>query len=400
MNPKPNVSFENTEVAYAHKSDRSLRKSCRLYWWMHFPILLEIGIFLTNLGLKLGLPIKGIIRENVFRQFCGGESVKDCQPVIDELAEYGVGAILDYSVEGKTSEESYTSNEAVILETIKSSKGDERIPFTVFKVSGLGDTALLEKKQQGAKLNSKEEKALISTKSRVLRLFEAAFEAKVRIMVDAEESWFQDVVDEWVDEGMARYNKDTAIVYNSYQMYRRDMLSRLKSAHMRAVAHGYYLGVKLVRGAYLEKENKRAHKKGYPSPIQTSKADTDKDFDTSLQFCINNKQRIYFICGTHNELSNTILTELIDLHGMQRNDERIYFAQLYGMSDHVSFNLANAGFNVAKYLPFGPLAEVLPYLSRRIDENTAIAGQSSREYKKLKAEIKRRKDLPKFPKIA
>ncbi len=400
MNTKPNVYFDNTKLAYAYKSDEDLIKSRRLFWWMHFPLVLDLGIFFTNLALKMGLPVKGLVRNYVFHQFCGGENVKECQEVVGLLADFGVGSILDYSVEGKGSEKSYDTTENAILETIKASKGDNRIPFTVFKVSGLGDTGILEKKQSGASLEPSEEKALESFKARVFRLFEAAYEAKVRIMVDAEESWFQDQVDEWVEEGMEMYNQETAWVYNTYQMYRKDMLDNLKRAHMRAVARGYFLGVKLVRGAYLDKEQARARKQGYTSPIQPSKKATDDDFDKALQFCINNKQRVYLVCGTHNELSNTILTELVDLHGLKRDDERIYFAQLFGMSDTVSFNLAHAGFNVAKYLPFGPLAEVLPYLSRRVDENSAIAGQSSREYQYINAELKRRKELPKFPKIA
>jgi proline dehydrogenase len=400
MDTKPNVSFENTKLAYAHKTDEELKKSRRLFWWMHFPLILEMGIFLTNLALKIGLPVKGLVRNYVFQQFCGGETVKECRNVVDLLSSFGVGAILDYSVEGKCMEKGYQNTEDAIMETIRASAGDHRIPFTVFKVSGLGDTSILEKKQSGETLATEEKKALEAFKSRVFRLFDAAVEAKVRIMVDAEESWFQDEVDAWVEEGMARYNQEAAWVYNTYQMYRKDMFARLKSSHMKAVAQGYYLGVKLVRGAYLDKERNRAKKNGYASPIQPSKKATDDDFDKALQFCINNKQRIYLICGTHNELSNIILTELVDLHGMKRDDERVYFAQLYGMGDHISFNLAHAGFNVAKYLPYGPLSKVLPYLSRRVDENKAIAGQSSREYEYLNAELKRRQKLPKFPKIA
>ncbi len=400
MNSKPNVYFDNTKLAFAYKTDEELKKSRRLFWWMHFPLLLELGIFLTNLALKVGLPVKGLVRNYVFHQFCGGETVSDCQGAVELLSKFGVGAILDYSVEGKSTEESYQHTEDAIMETIGASRGDTRIPFTVFKVSGLGDTNLLEKKQSGAALVPSEESSLEAFKSRVFRLFEAAFEAKVRIMVDAEESWFQDQVDDWVEEGMEKYNQESAWVYNTYQMYRKDMKDRLKAAHMRAVAGGYYLGVKLVRGAYLDKERKRARKNGYRSPIQPNKRATDDDFDKAVKFCINNKQRIYLICGTHNELSTLIMTELIDLHGLKRDDERVYFAQLYGMGDNISFNLANAGFNVAKYLPYGPVAEVLPYLSRRVDENRAIAGQSSREYEYLNEEIKRRKKLPKFPKIA
>lgn len=400
METKPNVSFENLQAAFAHKTDKELKKMHYIFSAMHFPVLVKLGIQMARLGFKLDLPIKNVVKNTVFNQFCGGESIEACEPVVRHLAKYGVDAILDYSVEGKKEESSFESTKKELLKTIEASKGKANLPFTVFKVSGIADTGIMEKKQAGNTLSPTETEQFIKGKERLMALCEAAFQANVRIMVDSEESWFQEVVDEMVFEAMNKFNQKTAIVFNTFQMYRHDMLKRLKDAHHDSVAKGYFLGVKLVRGAYLEKERERAEKMGYKSPVHKQKTDTDRDFDKALQFCINNKQRVYLVSGTHNELSNLILSELVDLHGMKRSDKRVYFAQLYGMGDHISFNLAKAGYNVVKYLPYGPVQEVLPYLSRRAEENSAISGQSSRELQLIKQEIRRRKHLPKLPKIA
>ncbi|MFC4874325.1 proline dehydrogenase family protein [Negadavirga shengliensis] len=400
METKPNVSFENLQAAFAHKTDKELKKMYHIFGLMHYPLLVKLGIGIARLGFKLGLPIRNTIKKTVFSQFCGGENIDACEPVVVLLAKYGVDAILDYSVEGKKDEDSFENTKEELLRTIAASKGRKNLPFTVFKISGIADTDILAKKQAGKTLSESESKRFDLARARVMGLCETAFNADVRIMVDGEESWFQDVVDGMVFEAMQRFNQKTAIVFNTFQMYRHDMLRRLKDAHHDAVAKGYFLGVKLVRGAYLEKERERAEKLGYKSPVHELKRDTDRDYDKALQFCVNNKQRVHLISGTHNELSNLVLSELVDLHGMKRSDERVYFAQLYGMSDHISFNLAKAGYNVVKYLPYGPVEEVLPYLSRRAEENSGISGQSSRELQLIKQEIRRRKHLPKLPKIA
>lgn len=394
MNTKASVSFENTEVAFAHKSDASLRKMYGLFTLMHYPFWLHTAIGLANWGLKWKLPIKGLVKFTVFEQFCGGEDIPACRPKIEELASYGVGTILDYSVEGKIEIASYDRTKEEILKTIREANKTDHLPFAVFKVSGIANIHVLTKVQAGQALNQEEQDALGRAERRIKDLFAEAHRLQVRIMVDGEESWFQDVIDGWVKDAMREYNQETAIVYNTFQLYRHDMLRNLKDAHHDAVANGYFLGAKLVRGAYMEKERNRASEKGYPSPIHPNKEATDRDFNQALQFCINNKQRVFLVSGSHNELSNHMLTELVDLHSMNRNDDRVYSAQLYGMSDAVSFNLAKAGFNVAKYLPYGPVAEVLPYLSRRVEENSGIAGQSSREYLQIKKEIARRKSLP------
>lgn len=394
MNTKPSVSFENTEVAFAHKSDASLRKMYGLFTLMHYPFWLHTAIGLANWGLKWKFPIKGLVKFTVFEQFCGGEDIPACRPKIEELASYGVGTILDYSVEGKIEIASYDRTKEEILKTIREANKMDHLPFAVFKVSGIANIYVLTKVQAGQALNQEEQDALARAERRIKDLFAEAHRFQVRIMVDGEESWFQDVIDGWLKDAMREYNQETAIVYNTFQLYRQDMLRNLKDAHHDAVANGYFLGAKLVRGAYMEKERDRASEKGYPSPIQPNKEATDRDFNQALQFCINNKQRVFLVSGSHNELSNHMLTELVDLHSMNRNDDRVYSAQLYGMSDAVSFNLAKAGFNVAKYLPYGPVAEVLPYLSRRVEENSGIAGQSSREYLQIRKEIARRKSLP------
>lgn len=400
MEPKPNVSFENTAVAFARKPDAALKRMRWLFKAMHYPFWLHAGIKLANWGLRRGMPIQGLIKRSVFEQFCGGEDISSCRPLIEELARYGVGTILDYSVEGKKDLASFERTKEQILLTIREGKDNPKLPFAVFKVSGIANVDVLTKVQAGLALDNEEQEALGRAQRRIDEIFEAAASAGVRIMVDAEESWFQNLVDTWVQAAMARYNRETAIVYNTFQLYRHDMFRRLKDAHHAAVAKGYFLGAKLVRGAYMEKERERAKAMGYPSPIQPDKAATDRDFDRALQFCINNKQRVFLVSGTHNELSNLVLSELVDLHGMKRNDPRVYSAQLYGMSDAISFNLARAGYNTAKYLPYGPVGEVLPYLNRRVEENSGIAGQSSREYIQIKRELARRKqNRAAFPSI-
>lgn len=391
MKTEPGVSFENTEVAFAHKSDASLRKMYRLFTLMHYPFWLHTAINLANWGLKWKLPIKGLVKYTVFEQFCGGEDIPACRPKIEGLALYGIGTILDYSVEGKIEIASYDRTKEEISQTIREASSKEDLPFAVFKVSGIANIHVLTKVQANQELSQEEQEAYGRAERRIKELFAEAHHSQVRIMVDGEESWFQDVIDRWVTESMRKYNLKTAIVYNTFQLYRHDMLRKLKDSHHDAMANGYFLGAKLVRGAYMEKERERASEKGYPSPIQPDNDSTDRDYNQAVQFCINNKQRVFLVSGSHNELSNHILTELVDLHGMKRNDERVFSAQLYGMSDAISFNLAKAGFNVAKYLPYGPVAEVLPYLSRRVEENSGIAGQSSREYLQIKKEIARRK---------
>lgn len=353
--------------------------------------MVRLGTGLTKFGLSARLPIKGLIKNTIYAQFCGGETIEESQPTINELANFGIGTILDYSVEGAEDETSFEYTTQEIIKTIHKSKGNKDIPFCVFKPTGLAKTKLLEKIQTGAALSEKEKIEWQAVKERVNRICSEAYAHDVRLFLDAEESWIQDPIDQLAYEMMAMYNKEQVIIYNTFQMYRHDMLKNMKQAHQQAMADGYQLGVKMVRGAYMEKERERAQEFGYPSPIQPDKASTDRDFNAALLYCIENIDTISLCSGSHNEDSNYYLAELMAKHKLPANDERIYFAQLYGMSDNISFNLALAGYNVAKYVPYGPVKSVMPYLFRRAEENTSIAGQTSREFTLVKKELTRRK---------
>ena len=385
------ISLENTQIAFSYKSKEELRKTALIFSAINLPMLTQVGTKLVKFALKLKLPIHGILRKTIFWQFCGGESIAQCEPTIQLLGQYGVKTILDYSAEGKKTEDGFEKVTQQILSTVARAKDDPRIPFCVFKVTGIASFKLLEKIQAGQLLTTQEEEAFSRVKSRVDRICQAASESEKRMLIDGEESWIQDVIDSLAEEMMEKYNKKQVLIYNTYQMYRHDMLKNLKRAFQRAATRQYLLGVKLVRGAYMEKERKRAEDMGYPDPIQPTKAATDNNFDKALLYCINNKQRIAMVSGSHNEYSQQYLTLLMQKHSLKNDDPRVYFSQLYGMSDNISFNLAHAGYNVAKYVPYGPLGLVMPYLFRRAEENTSVAGQSSREYQLVQRELKRRK---------
>lgn len=363
-----------------------------LFALMNNNFLVAIGTFLIKTALKLLLPIEGLIRSTLFEQFCGGESIAESEGTIQELAAYHIGTILDYSVEGENTEAAFDQTAKEIIKTIKRASQSPFIPFSVFKVTGLASGKVLEKKQKGT-LAKEEQEAYNKIETRIDKICQTAYENKVRIFIDGEESWIQEAIDELAFAMMKKYNKEQAIVYNTYQMYRKDMLANLKTAFQYAATYNFYLGAKLVRGAYMEKERERAEEEGYPDPIQPNKSATDEDYNKALKFCLDNKQRIALCSGSHNEYSNYYLTVLMDKHGLKNNDERVYFAQLYGMSDNISFNLAKAGYNVVKYVPYGPIKAVLPYLFRRAEENTSIAGQSSRELLLIKKELTRRKKV-------
>ncbi|UJP64782.1 proline dehydrogenase family protein [Mongoliitalea daihaiensis] len=392
MPVKPKISFENLEVAFASKSDVELKKMYLIFATVNNNLAVSVGTKLANWSFALGLPIKSIMKATMFGHFCGGESIQDCESSVQKLAEYGIKTILDYSVEGKGDEASFEATKNEILRTIERSAGDVHMPFAVFKVTGLGDYAIMTKIQAKKALTPEEQLAFDRMQKRVDELCKAAFEADTKILIDAEESWFQDVIDEMAYKAMKKYNQEKCVVYNTYQMYRHDMLERLKKAHEIAHAQGYWLGAKLVRGAYMEKERDRALSKGYQSPIQPTKEASDRDYNAALTFCVENLSSIGLVSGSHNEQSNHLLAELIADKGYDPQDHRIYFAQLYGMSDNISYNLANAGYNVVKYVPYGPVEKVMPYLSRRAEENTSVAGQSSREFDLVRREMNRRRN--------
>lgn len=393
METLPPVAFTDTEVAFSYKSDRELKKANFIFSVVNHPSISAVATGLAKLGLALHLPIKGIIRNTVFEHFCGGETAEETVKTIDKLAQFKVGAILDYSVEGEDDEPSFDKTTAEILKTFEVAKDHPSIPFCVFKVTGLGSFDLLEKVQTEVSLSADEVAAFERIKNRVDKICAKAHEFHIPLLIDAEDSWIQNPIDEIAYEMMKKYNQEHAIVFNTFQMYRADMLGNLKDAFHNATMHNYYLGVKMVRGAYMEKEAERAGKLNYPNPIHPNKEATDDAFNKGLAFCIDNKQRISIVCGSHNEYSNQYLALLMNKHGMRNNDKRVYFAQLLGMSDNISFNLAKAGYNVAKYVPYGPVESVMPYLLRRASENTSVAGQSSRELTLIRMELNRRKSV-------
>ena len=385
------ISFDNTEIAFSSRSDKDLRKTHLLFSVMNNKFIVKTGTYIINLALKLKLPVHSLVKGAVFKQFCGGESIEECDQVISQLQNYNIGAILDYAVEGEDNEEDFDSTCSEILRAIEKAGKTKNIPFSVFKPTGVASKELLIKIQEKQPLTSLEIQHFDNVKQRFDRICRHAFENNVRLFIDSEESWYQDVVDELVYEMMLRYNIDKPIVFNTFQMYRHEMLENLKKAFKKSIEEKFYMGAKLVRGAYMEKERKRAVEKGYQDPINATKVMTDQAFNDALEFCIQNINHISVCCGSHNETSNYHMIRLIEKYGLSKNDERIFSAQLFGMSDHISYNLASAGYNITKYVPYGPVEKVIPYLIRRAEENSAIAGQSSRELQLIKKEINRRK---------
>lgn len=391
MPVKPTISFENLEVAFASKSNAELRKMYLIFATLNNNLLSTLGIKLADLAFQLNLPVKGLMKETMFGHFCGGETIRESVRACKRLANYGVHSILDLSVEGKGDEESFDATTEEIYQTLVESAKTDYMPFGVFKVTGLGDYRILEKLQAEQSLSTAEKAAFARLEARVDRLCKAAHDLGLKILVDAEESWFQDVIDTLAYRAMAAYNTTRCVVYNTYQMYRHDSLARLKKASQHAQEQGYLFGAKPVRGAYMEKERARAKAQGYLDPIQPDKAATDRDYDAAIQFGVENGA--YLVCATHNEKSSIVLTERMKLQGIAPNSDRVFFSQLYGMSDSISFNLAKQGYRVVKYVPYGPVEKVMPYLSRRAAENSSIAGQSSREFELIRREMKRRKRI-------
>ncbi len=385
------ISFDDTEIAFRSKSNIELNRAYKLYKIVSNNTIVSFGKWATNVALAVRFPIKRAVKATIFKQFCGGETIAECNNTIEQLWQYGIGTILDYSVEGKHGEANFEITCQEILNTVERANQEDAIPYSVFKVTGLAPFSLLEKMSNGVKLTEKEKKDRTALYTRVDRICHAAFEANTPVFIDAEESWIQKAIDDLSMDMMAKYNQKRAIVYNTIQLYRWDRLEFIKTSKEKAERGGFLLGLKLVRGAYMEKERDKALEKGYRSPIQESKADTDKDYDLSLEYCLNNIDRIEICAGTHNEKSSLYLTKLMEAHQIEKNDPRICFAQLLGMSDHISYNLSNAGYNVAKYVPYGPVEEVLPYLLRRADENTSVAGQTTRELSLIMKERRRRR---------
>lgn len=386
------ITFDNTQIAFESKSDKDLNRAYRLFKLIGNRSLVKIGKPFTNFALNIGLPIKGIIRKTIFAQFCGGETIDECDATINKLGKFGIGTILDYSVEGKTSDEDFEHTTNEIISTILKGAGNDYIPFAVFKITGIARFELLERANNDQdNLTATEKNEYGQLIERVDRICKAGFEKQVPVFIDAEETWIQDAIDRIAYEMMLKYNHDTAIIYNTVQMYRHDRLAYLKREIESAKKDGIKYGVKLVRGAYMEKERARAQQKGYASPIQPDKTTCDTDYNLALEFLVSEIETMALCAGSHNENSSLLLTDLLKKHNISPSDSRIYFAQLLGMSDHISYNLSKHGFNVAKYVPYGPIKEVMPYLLRRADENTSVAGQTGRELSLIIKEKKRRK---------
>jgi proline dehydrogenase len=383
--------FDNTQIAFSLKSDTELERAYFLFKLIANEPLVRIGTAVTNFALKASLPVEGLIRATVFDHFCGGVNEDDSLNVVDKLFTKGVSSVLDYSVEGKEEEEQFDAVLEKTLKLIEFAKEKKAIPFAVFKPSGFGRIDLYEEVSLGKKLTPAETEEWNRVVDRFEKVCKASYDSNVALLIDAEESWMQDAVDNLVEEMMVKYNKSKPIVFNTLQMYRWDRLDYLKKLHEKAKQEGFFIGMKLVRGAYMEKENERAIEKGYPTPICASKEATDENYDASVKYMLDHIDTMSIFEGTHNEASTYFLMNLMEEKGIKSTDDRIWFGQLYGMSDNISYNLAAEGYNVAKYLPFGPVKDVMPYLIRRAEENTSVAGQTSRELAMIKAERNRRK---------
>ncbi|MBC7844891.1 MAG: proline dehydrogenase family protein [Flavobacterium sp.] len=383
--------FNNTQIAFSLKSDTELDRAYFLFKMIANEPLVRIGTAVTNFAIKANLPVEGLIRATVFDHFCGGVNEEDCLTVVDKLFTKGVSSVLDYSVEGKEEEEQFDEVLEKTLKLIEFAKEKKSIPFAVFKPTGFGRIDLYEQIGEGKQLNESETQEWNRVVARFDKVCKASYDSDVALLIDAEESWMQNPVDDLVEEMMMKYNKSKPIVFNTLQMYRWDRLDYLKKLHDKAKKEGFYIGMKLVRGAYMEKENERAIEKEYPTPICPSKEATDENYDAAVKYMVDYIDTMSVFEGTHNEASTYFLMDLMEEKGIKSDDDRIWFGQLYGMSDNISYNLADNGYNVAKYLPFGPVKDVMPYLIRRAEENTSVAGQTSRELAMIKAERNRRK---------
>lgn len=382
--------FENTETAFALKSERELQHSYLLFKLMANPTLVSIGSSLTRFGFNAHLPITGLVKSTVFKQFCGGETEQACLPVINKMAEKGIYSILDYSVEGKESEADFDAAMKKKLELVSFAKEKEQIPFVVMKPTALARFDLWVKVSSKKELTPAEAEEWKRVENRFDAICKATYDAGLKIMVDAEETWMQDASDDLVKLMMQRYNKERITVFNTLQCYRWDRVAYLKELHKEAKAEGYKLGMKIVRGAYMEKERDRAEEKGYKSPICATKEETDQTFNDAMCYIVDNLNDISLFVGTHNEASTYLAIELMEAKKISKNDDSIWFGQLFGMSDHITFNLAENGYNAVKLIPFGPVKEVIPYLIRRAEENTSVAGQTGRELTLLMKEKARR----------
>ncbi len=384
------LNFRDTETAFADKTTSELREKYRLFKLMNSPILNEIATSSAQIALRLRLPVEWLIKNTIFEQFCGGEDIEECQPTIERLGKSNIGTILDYSVEGKFHEADFERTKEETIRNLERAKNDEKIPFAVFKVTGIAPLGTLEKISNNSALKESNKVKWESTKRRVNEICEFAHSIRQPIFIDAEESWIQSAIDQLATEMMGKYNRESPIVFNTIQLYRHDRMEFLRRSHQDAKKAGYILAVKLVRGAYLEKERERAKEMGYQSPIQPDKRATDCDFDAACEYCLANIDELAFVAGTHNDESVQKLVQRMYERGVPADHNRVFFSQLFGMSDNVSYVLAGNNFNVSKYVPYGPVRDAVPYLIRRAQENTSVKGQVSRELDLIRQELERR----------
>jgi len=384
--------FDNTEHAFSSKSDAELKKAHYLFKLIGNSALTNLGTVFFKLPFAASLPlVKPVIKETIYKQFVGGETAEEGVKVAKELYKYGVSSILDYSVEGQTEESEFDHVKDVMLHLVEIAKNNPEIPFVVFKPTAFGRIELFEKVGKKETLSAEDQKRWDNVRHRFDVVCRAGYDADVNMMVDAEESWMQEAADDLTDEMMVKYNQKRPVIWNTLQMYRHDRLAYLKQMYEKANREGYYLGYKVVRGAYMEKERERALAEGYASPIQPNKEASDRDYNAALRFIIDHHEQFGLFAGSHNEYSCEFLIQLMKEKGIAPSHKNFWFGQLYGMSDNISFNLAHLGYNIAKYLPYGPIKEVMPYLIRRAQENTSVAGQTGRELGLIQKELKRRK---------
>ena len=382
--------LDNTKNGFTLKSDFELKKAYFLFKIISNKTLTNLGKTLLEVALKLRLPILFIVRGTVFEQFCSGETLDESFDTVKKLNNKNVKSYLHYSVEGLENESSYDLSLNEVLSSITFVAEKPILDFTVFKPTAIANTQILKKVSSNESLDEREKLLYDKSLDRFDKICHLAFKKDVRVLVDAEESWIQDAIDEIVLSMMMKYNKEKAIVYNTSQMYRHDRLNYLKTLHDVALRNNFFLGIKLVRGAYIEKENKRAKRNNYLSPICESKELTDQNFNNGASYILANLNKFSLFSGTHNEESIYKIINIMKKNNINKDNANIWFGQLYGMSDNITFNLASEGFNVIKYLPYGPIKEVIPYLIRRADENTAVKGQTSRELDLIRTELKRR----------
>ncbi len=384
------LDFQDTATAFAAKSDADLTEKYRLFKLLNSPFLNALGTRAANFALSLGLPVEGLIKNTIFEQFCGGETIEECEPTIIDLGRASIGTILDYSVEGKATEGDFENTKEEIIRTIDRAKDDPNIPFAVFKVTGVAPLGTLERLSAKKKLDAKSQAKCERIHNRVEEICSFAYKSGQATFVDAEESWIQDAIDRLATDMMERYNLEQPIIFNTLQMYRTDRLQYLREARREAKNNGYLLAVKLVRGAYMEKERTRASELNYPSPIQPDKSSTDRDYNAAIDYCLDHIEDIAFVAGTHNEKSTQMLAQKMHARGISENHPHIFYSQLFGMSDNLSYVLAKNNYNVSKYVPYGPVKDAIPYLIRRAEENSSAAGQVSRELELIAKELKRR----------